>query len=571
MVGTPAGTVPRIKVMRYLRLWALLALLLGAATPAGAKDYAAERFDATLLLHPEGTLDITETITFRFVGGPFRRVFRALPVARNDRIEILEILLDGVPVPHGEASGQAEISGARSPKITWRLPPFSDQTHRFTVRYRVEGALYRKGRLDRLDWPVLPDEYDYPIEDGSVVVRYPPHWPLAAPPSTRKNPAAFQSSPGEIRFQFQAVKPGRPMAVVVQFPEKTAIESLPDWQIREAAIFTKVPGIAAGALALALGLAGAFLLYLRNLRAPEYHRSPAPPSPEPPSSLPPALAAALLGGGHPAPWPAILGTLFDLGSRGALRFLAGPSSPGKPAFEVRRAGTPPGLRPHEVFLLDRLFEEGRPLNLADWPRRWQALQSPFGRALRDELEREGLTDPSRRRSRTIALQVATLTCVVGGLSILPLALAFLPSSGPWPLLFGAAILLAGLIGLIGASGLPVLSIAGAEQAARWAGFRAYILEVCRGREFRLPADLSERFLPFAAAIGKAPSWIKVYRKAGHRAPFWLVSFLASSPEPGVDSLAALLVCCSAAGDSSAGGAAAAGAAGGCGGGSSGAS
>lgn len=562
---------PRMAWMRINCLFTLLALGCGPVFPAAAKDYAAERFDAELVLDPGGTLEITETITFRFEGGPFRRVVRKLPVAPHDRILILEVSLDGQVLPRGDQPGQAEVSAADSPRITWRMAPFSGQTHRYTVRYRVEGALKRVDGADRLDWPVLPDEYDYPIESGLVTLRYPPSWHSLGPPFTRRTEASLESSPGEVRFRLGRIKPGRPMAIVLEFPGGTAIEGPPAWQQRDLAIQDRLPWIALGAAVLGLGLIFAVLLYLRNLRAAERLRSPASPSSEPPGKLPPALAAALVRGGHPAPWPSVLGTLFDLAARDALRFATSPSSQGKPVFLIQRRGTPPGLRPHEHLLLEHVFAGGSTLPIDAWPACWQTLQPIFSRTLKEELDREGLTDPVRRRSRTVALQVATLTTVVGGLSILPLALVFLPVAGPWPALFGVAIMLPGLVGLIGGTSLPVLSLSGGDLAARWTGFATYLRQVCQGRKGWSGQDSFHQYLPFAAATGQASAWLKVHKDSGQDTPEWLVGASTSPTAPALEALSALMVCCSAAGESAARAVSVGSGAGGCGGGSSSAS
>lgn len=78
---------------------------LAAAAPAIAKSYSADRFDARIKVLPDGTLDITETVVFRFEEGTFREVFRNIPLRHTDGIEIVRAEIDGQRLPCGRESG----------------------------------------------------------------------------------------------------------------------------------------------------------------------------------------------------------------------------------------------------------------------------------------------------------------------------------------------------------------------------------------------------------------------------------------------------------------------------------
>jgi hypothetical protein len=85
-----------MKTKLYLALVAALCLALILFSPALAKkSYQAERFDVTIAVQPDGTLNVTETIVFRFTGGPFTYVFRELVFNDLDEIDNLQASLDG--------------------------------------------------------------------------------------------------------------------------------------------------------------------------------------------------------------------------------------------------------------------------------------------------------------------------------------------------------------------------------------------------------------------------------------------------------------------------------------------
>src|SRR5262245_4138034 len=89
-------------------LCACIFFLAASATSAVAKSYSADRFDSTVRVLPDGTLDVTETVVFRFEDGTFREVFREIPTRRTDGIEIVRAEMQGEPLPFGTEAGTAE-------------------------------------------------------------------------------------------------------------------------------------------------------------------------------------------------------------------------------------------------------------------------------------------------------------------------------------------------------------------------------------------------------------------------------------------------------------------------------
>ena len=90
-----------------------------SASHAAAKSYSADRFDATVRVLPDGTLEVTETVVFRFESGTFREVFREIPVRRTDGIEIVRAEMEGVPLPFGNEAGTVAMASlANSRRVT---------------------------------------------------------------------------------------------------------------------------------------------------------------------------------------------------------------------------------------------------------------------------------------------------------------------------------------------------------------------------------------------------------------------------------------------------------------------
>ena len=143
---------------------ALLLLLCALPLSVGAaKSYTAERFDVEWNLTENGTLEVTETVVFRFAGGPFTYVYRELPQDYSDGIEGIAASLDGQLLPAGSQAGQVEIAGNDPIKVTWHFAPTTDTTHTFQLKYRVLGMIRQEAGADLFWWNALPTDYEYPI------------------------------------------------------------------------------------------------------------------------------------------------------------------------------------------------------------------------------------------------------------------------------------------------------------------------------------------------------------------------------------------------------------------------
>ena len=55
-------------------------ILLGLATPASTKERHLKKFFSEIVVLPNGSVDVTENITFQFVGGPWHGINRYIPV-----------------------------------------------------------------------------------------------------------------------------------------------------------------------------------------------------------------------------------------------------------------------------------------------------------------------------------------------------------------------------------------------------------------------------------------------------------------------------------------------------------
>src|SRR5262245_51145889 len=133
-------------------LLASLMLLAVAQPAAAAKSYSAEHFDSRIRVVATGALEVTETVVFRFEGGPFDHVFREIPLRHTDGLEIVSAEMDGRTLTFGKGTGQVDVRRESPLRVRWNFAPVSDATHTFVLTYVARGAVRREGNADLLDW-----------------------------------------------------------------------------------------------------------------------------------------------------------------------------------------------------------------------------------------------------------------------------------------------------------------------------------------------------------------------------------------------------------------------------------
>ena len=521
-------------MFRKLLILVLLFGLLLPASAGAAKDYWAERFDVDLEIQPDGALVVTETVVFRFEGGPFTYVFRDLAFTEIDEIDRLQASMDGDVLPQGTGPGQVEIEAGDPLKVTWHFAPISDSTPTFTLVYRVQGAIRQLDDADALIWRAIPEEHDYKIASSTITLRYPPTATLLEQPKLLGREAAVETSDNQVVLTTRDIDEDEDVVVQALFAPGSVIASAPSWQVQAAERSKQdraVVPLAIGAWLLTmLAGAGLFVWYWRRNARPKPPRPASPFMPtEPPSEDPPAVGANLAGTGNPP-----LATFFDLAQRGVLRIEETPQRWGRHFTLYRQPASEP-LKPHEQGLLDAVFgsKDGLSdsLSLSKGASRLASHKKQFDRPLEDEMELAGLLDPQRKaqRSRLIAATVLLLLLGGAGFGLGIVVGSVASSNAQWNMLpvagalvgIAVGLFLVGFFGVIAATMFSAWTIEGEWQATAWKGFAAYLKDVARGKQVLVDTTLFDRYLPYAAGFGLGDSWAKRYQKqSGLGVPVW---------------------------------------------------
>lgn len=557
--------------MRQKLVFVLVAAMLLLGVPAAMaqeKSYSAERFDVDVVAQNDGSLLVTETVVFSFVGDPFTFVFRELPTDKTDGITILAASVDGRSYPQGSNAGQVEIDPGRNIRVTWHMEPTANVSRTFVLQYQVFGVVQQAENSDLLRYQPLPDEFEYTIDSSTITVRYPGTAVLQGSPTLTAGQAQLQHSGETVTLTRQNINPNETMVFEMTFDSGTLISAPPVWQAQQAEQRALVPvwfGLAAVIL-----LAGAALsFWIWRSHQPTASKGTAVLY-EPPNNLPPAIAGVLNANGASPSWPNALATLFDLADRGILTIEEIPDKKWYQSqdFLIVRQTYPANLRPHEEGLLALLFESKNgpqtavklsKLNNVVTGKQWEKFTEP----LKAEIKAAGFIDPQRKTRRQWVIGGSVLVLIVAMLALVATPLLLDALFGAWPLVVAFSLFIVFVMLMAVGSSLTILTDEAKLMADEWQSFYRYLQNVTRKKAAVGEPNMFNRFLPYAASYGLLHQWAKFFQKEGWTELPPYFHAISHSGDDGMAAFVAMTSSSSASGGSAAGaGAAGAGAAGG---------
>jgi hypothetical protein len=533
-------------------------LFLVSATPAAAKSYSAERFDAHIRVLPGGNIEVTETVVFRFADGTFQHVFREIPTRRTDGVEVVRATMDGRVLPFGGGTDEVEVRHGSPVRVQWRFGPRSGTSHVFVLNYLVRGVVRQERDRDVLEWVALPAKHDYQIAASHVFVEAPA--PLAgAPDIDTRRVESFEVEPASAQVEVisRQIRRNGWVRTRLSFAGGAVLAAAPLWQQRQQHTAALAPRW--GAAAMIVFAAGLGLLLVARQRYAGPPHDPGVPSQTynaPPDRLRPALAGALSSNGSVSLQHA-MATFFALADRGAVAVIEEPKRWGQRRFVVHRKDAAGALTPEETVLLELAFRSSDRQEEIPLTKAHTSIQSgmhKFRTVVRNELNAQGLIDHDRMQVRStlsrwslLLLLLAIALAVVGALTV--------RQFGGWPLLIPAALGAAALVGSILSTTVTPLSNEGFRRAKEWRAYGRYLKDVTRDRvAFQ---DSLASILPFAVALGLAGAWATLVKRFPDAIPPWFRGIAAAD-----DGAYAAFIATGGAGDGGAGAAGAGGAAGG---------
>ncbi len=529
---------------------------------AGDGSEQITRYDVDLMVKPDGSMHVQETIAYDFGAAHKHGIERTIPVtfADNDKRDRFYPLSNIKVASPTNAPAQEKTLDGDGPVATIRIgdPGNGDVTGRqtYVINYDVGGVVNNFTDHQELYWNAIGNKFDVPIDAGTVKVEG---------SAAVQKVACFEGSQGSTdtcegtigsdgvaSFTADALSPRQGMTVVASFPVGTFPKAAPIFKERQtlARAFSLTPVTGGGGLALLALLGGGavftvsrrgrderFLGLTPGLqpgyeqehtvsRVPWLRRDPIAVQFSPPEGMRPGQLGTLID--EHANVVDVTATIVDLAVRGFLR-IEEVQQPGLfrsgdwRLVELTAPAEP--LHDYETKLYNSIFRDRAEVLLSDLKQTFKSDLESVQSMLYADVTKSGWFhgNPSSIRTRWVAYGIF-LTLVGLGLTW---ALAVKTSYG----LLGVAVLISGIVLLVLAPRMPARTAKGTALLTQAKGFQLY-LEKAEADQIRFEEgeDIFSRYLPYAIVFGVAERWAKVFAAlaasgASVGVPSWYVGSL----------------------------------------------
>lgn len=544
--------------VRLVKLVVRIVILMGISVlvfAAGARDGHAQdrslnwlRWDTWIAIESDGRLTVTEEYEIAFIGGPFTYGYREISLAQVDGIRNVRVSEDGTP--YSASNSQASNTYFTNIEdgdyvITWYYPSSRDQTRRFRIDYEVEGAVLIDSEGDILNWQVVGRDHAFPIAASSVGVSLPDGAFVSREdgPVTRGAGAVVNvSSDGQsVSVAANNIAANEPVELYLRFTHGVIPDAPPRWQeayVQEArweSSYEPLVNLGLGAFAaglLLVGSIGVLGLWFTRGRDPKTATVPSYLS-EPPSALAPGLVGMLVD--ERVDLQDIIATLLDLARRGQLRIIEEQRnllgfSTGLEYRLERLEADETDLSGYERTLLKAVFGGRNSVEMDSLQEKFYAQIPAIAAAMYQDGVRSGLfpKSPERVRGRWLMAGMAGLVLSVGGGFFAGAALMQWASAVLCVFVAGGAV---SALMIAAANYMPVKTVAGSLEAAKWRAFREFLRQADRYAELGSLSARFEEYLPYAVAFGLERGWIRRFaRIPGTPTPGWYFPYyLGGSP------------------------------------------
>ena len=158
---------------------ALLLLALPATSLSAQRSYSIEKFDARIRVNRDASIDVTESITARFVGS-WNGLYRTIPVKYRTPQGLnwtLGVSLQSAQDDAGRSlRTETSRQGAYIKYKVW-IPGAANADRTLLLRYHATNGLRFFDEHDELYWNITGDEWEVPIRAATAEVELPPGTP----------------------------------------------------------------------------------------------------------------------------------------------------------------------------------------------------------------------------------------------------------------------------------------------------------------------------------------------------------------------------------------------------------
>lgn len=532
----------------------------GVDARADVPNVRASRYDVTLDLQPDGSMDVVEQITLAVGSKAITWFERTVPGRHTDGLTNVVALVDGQeasPLQDGVGvrirQRGAGLSDGRIPnlEVRWQFAPTTNRTRTFELRYRAVHVVPRETAGPRLLWHALPTDRSYPIDVARVTLRAPAATLAVAmlAAGADAQPATSWREGWLVSRSDVRAKDG--ITLDVTFSPDTYRPVEPEWAVIAEHAQRLAPAfLAAGLTLLVIGAGTIVMIAVRTWRRIDPAEFANHPAEE--GDVPPAVASALMNRGRSS-WLSLQAAFFRLVRDGhVIVEKTGEGRWGQGATFTVRLGTAGSSAGHERWIVDGVAGESGTSDLRRLMTQFMRRQKGFHAALGEAMRAEGYLDADRlstSRGLVVAgLVLLLLALVTAGV----LAVFFADRLGPALLAIPGGVFVDGLAFMIAGQALSHLSEAGERAAARWNVRKGLLRDVIKTKGAGASLRDFECWLPVAIGAGMGGRWLRTF-DAQLRASGADISWLRAMGSPD-DALASITMMVAISGASHGGGA-----------------
>ena len=506
---------------------AFITTLFFAALTTQARDLTIQRFDETVTVNPNGTIEVTEIIEARFTGF-WHGIYRTIPVEYDTPQHLnYSLLLEPLSVTDddGHALKYEQKREGRYLKFKISVPGAQDATKTVMLHYRVLNAIRFFEDHDELYWNVTGGEWDAPIRSASAKIELPDG-------VTGLHAIAFTGAYGSRESDAQVETKGNIVQVSANHPlsYREGLTVVAGWDkgfVHPPSTAAKIALFFRSNWPLFLPVVAFFIMFwLWWTRGRDPERGSVAVQYEPPDKLTPGECGTLVD--NEAAMRDITATLVDLAVKGYLTIeqkeeshLLGLTHSKEYIFHLKRPPTEwSGVRPHELEMLSALFDDGSiaSVKLSDLQNHFYTHLPAIRSRIFDALMADGyyLHRPDTVRQGYIGagIVIGILLFVFGGALGAATGVAHLT----WVI---AAILTAAVICIFGWF-MPARTLTGARTFEKVLGFEQFLERVESDRLERIvkTPEMFEKFLPYAMALRCEKKWVAAFAGIAMQPPQW---------------------------------------------------
>jgi hypothetical protein len=492
-----------------------------------ARDLTIQRFDETVTVNPNGTIEVTEIIEARFTGF-WHGIYRTIPVEYDTPQHLnYSLLLEPLSVTDddGHALKYEQKREGRYLKFKISVPNAQDTTRTVLLHYRILNAIRFFDDHDELYWNVTGGEWDAPIRSASDKIELPDG-------VTGLHAIAFTGAYGSRESDARVETTGNIVQVSANHPlsYREGLTVVAGWDkgfVHPPSTAAKIALFLRSNWPLFLPLVAFFImLWLWWTRGRDPERGSIAVQYEPPDKLTPGECGTLVD--NEAAMRDITATLVDLAVKGYLTIeqkdeshLLGLTHSKEYIFHLKRPPTEwSAVRPHELEMLSALFDDGSvtSVKLSDLQNHFYTHLPAIRSRIFDALMADGyyLHRPDTVRQGYIGagIVIGILLFVFGG----ALGAATGVAHFTWVI---AAILTAAVICIFGWF-MPARTLSGARTFEKVLGFEQFLERVESDRLERIvkTPEMFEKFLPYAMALRCEKKWVAAFAGIAMQPPQW---------------------------------------------------